>query len=72
MPRIFLLAFVFVTGVWLTAMAQKDSTAFLKLQYVEGNDTLPYRLLKPRKTADDKQYPLVIFLHGAGERGKDW
>jgi predicted peptidase len=32
---------------------------------------LPYRLLKA-KDADAKQkYPLVVFLHGAGERGTD-
>ena len=31
--------------------------------------TLPYRLLVPPTTAPDKKYPLVLFLHGAGERG---
>ncbi len=33
--------------------------------------TLPYRLLKPAKIEDGKKYPLVIFFHGAGERGTD-
>jgi predicted peptidase len=33
--------------------------------------TLPYRLLKPEKYDTTKKYPLVLFLHGAGERGKD-
>src|SRR5262245_6163212 len=32
---------------------------------------LPYRLLKPLKIDEGKRYPLVIFLHGAGERGAD-
>jgi predicted peptidase len=32
---------------------------------------LPYRLLKPEKVKPDKKYPLVLFLHGAGERGAD-
>lgn len=37
-----------------------------------GNDrTLPYRLLKPAKVEDGKRYPVVLFLHGAGERGSD-
>ena len=30
---------------------------------------LPYRLLRPAKVEDGKRYPLVVFLHGAGERG---
>ena len=33
--------------------------------------TLPYRLLTPTGTEAGKTYPLVIFLHGAGERGTD-
>lgn len=32
---------------------------------------LPYRLLSPEKPEAGKRYPLVIFLHGAGERGND-
>lgn len=30
---------------------------------------LPYRQLAPAVTQESKKYPLVIFLHGAGERG---
>lgn len=32
---------------------------------------LPYRVLKPTDPEAGKKYPLVIFLHGAGERGDD-
>lgn len=32
---------------------------------------LPYRLLKPATVEAGKMYPLVIFLHGSGERGDD-
>ena len=32
---------------------------------------LPYRLLQPLKYDAAKKYPLVILLHGAGERGDD-
>lgn len=38
---------------------------------VEGLGTLKYRLLKPAETNPNQTYPLVIFLHGAGERGDD-
>ncbi|KAA5541070.1 prolyl oligopeptidase family serine peptidase [Roseiconus nitratireducens] len=40
----------------------------------ESGATLPYRLLAPPPTSDsdvDRRYPLVLFLHGAGERGQD-
>ncbi|NLG13001.1 MAG: hypothetical protein GX561_02205 [Lentisphaerae bacterium] len=33
--------------------------------------TLNYRFLQPKNQQPGKQYPLVLFLHGAGERGED-
>lgn len=30
-----------------------------------------YRLLKPEKISHNQKYPLVVFLHGSGERGSD-
>ncbi len=32
---------------------------------------LPYRLMAPKKIEAGKRYPLVLFLHGSGERGND-
>ena len=32
-------------------------------------DTMPYRMLKPQKLKEGAKYPLVLFLHGHGERG---
>ncbi len=61
-----------ITGaIVLQVSAQKDSLAFARLQYITKTDTLPFRLLKPRKLENDKTYPLIIFLHGAGERGNN-
>ena len=33
--------------------------------------TIPYRLMSPAKVEEGKRYPVVLFLHGAGERGDD-
>ncbi len=37
----------------------------------KNEKTLLYRFLKPLKYRKNIEYPLVIFLHGAGERGED-
>ena len=34
-------------------------------------DSLPYRMIRPESMKAGKKYPLVLFLHGAGERGND-
>jgi predicted peptidase len=35
------------------------------------DEVFHYRLLKPAKLEPGKKYPLVLFMHGAGERGDD-
>ena len=37
----------------------------------DGADTLLYRYLEPATVKKGRTYPLVLFLHGAGERGND-
>jgi predicted peptidase len=47
-----------------------QSSRFSANTYVEKGDTLRYRMLYPDANKYRK-YPLVIFLHGSGERGSD-
>src|SRR4051812_12037849 len=37
----------------------------------DAGGTLSYRFFKPADLAKDGKYPLLVFLHGAGERGTD-
>lgn len=41
------------------------------VKYINNGDTLNYRILYPQDFDLSKSYPLVLFLHGAGERGDD-
>lgn len=49
----------------------QDKTLYEKHWLINGNDTLPYRLLLPKNYDASKKYPLILFLHGSGERGND-
>lgn len=44
--------------------------SFHKYAAPDGS-ALPYRLLVPSGYTADQSYPMVLFLHGAGERGTD-
>jgi predicted peptidase len=47
-------------------------SAYEKKEWVSAKgDTLRYRLLLPENYDSTKMYPLILFLHGAGERGND-
>ena len=52
----------------LAAVAQ-DS--YEKKMLIDDGDTLPYRILLPKNHDASKKYPLILFLHGSGERGNN-
>jgi len=54
----------------MTAYAQ-DFSAFQANQLIHRGDTLPYRILYPEGYDPNGSYPVLFFLHGAGERGND-
>lgn len=64
-------AFIAKSFASMSLYAQESTAYFEKHYFIEGTDTLPYRLLVPESVKRGKKYPLVIFLHGAGERGRD-
>lgn len=58
---------LFITNAKI--ISQKE--VYLKKSCVLENDTINYRLLVPNNYNENKKYPMLVFLHGAGERGND-
>lgn len=44
---------------------------YAKGEFENGKIRMPYRFLSPGQLNEGDKYPLVVFLHGAGERGTD-
>jgi predicted peptidase len=49
----------------------QDKNLYEKQLFILGEDTLRCRILTPLDFSPTRKYPLVVFLHGAGERGND-
>ncbi|GBU07504.1 phospholipase [Bacteroidales bacterium] len=61
---------LFLCLIVLQSKAQ-DKSLFEKEIFSHKGMSLPYRILYPQNYDHTKQYPLLLFLHGAGERGND-
>ena len=66
-PAVFLVMLLIVP----LSVAAQDKEAFKKEHFIKGADTLNYRILFPKDFSEEKKYPVVLFLHGAGERGNN-
>lgn len=54
-----------------TTIFSQQKQDYVREYLVEGTDTLKLRVLYPQNFNKEESYPLVVFLHGAGERGSD-
>ncbi len=66
--RIFLTVMILLQ---LVAATGQDLSLYQKKMLVSGRDSLPYRILLPESYNPAHTYPLILFLHGSGERGHD-
>lgn len=63
-----LVVFIF----YAQTLYSQELSAFEKRTYTSSTgQNLPYRILYPENYNKDLKYPVILFLHGAGERGND-
>lgn len=66
-----LLALFTLAIIFLGDVSGQDLSLYQKKWMVQNGDTLPYRILLPENYDSTVKYPVIFFLHGAGERGND-
>lgn len=66
-----LLFALIVAFLFVHATSAQDLSLYKKYTLVQNGDSIPYRILLPENFDASKKYPLLIFLHGSGERGND-
>ncbi len=64
---LFLLFTIFTFPLFAQEKCKSISEVFVSSK----NDSLPYQLLLPPTVDTAKSYPLILWLHGKGERGED-
>ena len=69
--RTFVVSLLISGATTLTAHAADSPTGFLHKVFTADNSSAKYVLFVPHSYKGDKEYPLILFLHGAGERGTD-
>ncbi len=71
--RIKTFIFLYFCSVIFVQAQSENSIAqnFEKRSHTYKETTLPYRIFVPKDYDSSKSYPLVLCLHGAGERGTD-
>lgn len=56
---------------WAQTNGDPELSSFERDIYASEKGILPYRIQEPKNFDTSKTYPLIIFLHGSGERGND-
>lgn len=72
------ISYLFVAATFIGCLTKntpglsQDKSLFEKEAFMSSSgQLLPYRILKPLNFDSTQSYPVVLFLHGAGERGDD-
>jgi predicted peptidase len=63
-----------IVFILIIAVSQTFSQVHKSMQdrsYRNGSTTVKYRLFVPANYDSSKKYPLIVTMHGVGERGSD-
>jgi len=63
--------FAVVVSITSSASALSQETGFLNRSLTIGDVVYRYQVYLPQDWTGDKAWPVILFLHGAGERGRD-
>jgi len=63
-----LLTFTFIA---VQAFGRKHETGFLNREVVAAGESFRYEVFVPQNFDPHKPWPVILFLHGSGERGDD-
>ncbi|HEV3252466.1 MAG TPA: dienelactone hydrolase family protein [Puia sp.] len=65
------IAFLFLLVVFTFGAKAQYRNLYEKKEFIQKGDTLRYRVLFPLDFRARRKYPVVLVLHGSGERGND-
>lgn len=71
LPRLCLIGMVGIMPSINKVAGQGFESLYEAKVFTHKGKTLPYRIMYPKNFNPEQKYPLVIFLHGSGERGND-
>jgi predicted peptidase len=67
----FLLLWALTLALGSAAFARKPETGFLDRTFALHGSNYKYQVFVPENYSPSKKWPIILFLHGAGERGSD-
>jgi hypothetical protein len=70
-PRYAALSLTLLALLPVSAFARKQETGFLDRAITVSGETYRYQVFVPYNWDKHKKWPVILFLHGAGERGEN-
>lgn len=71
MKKFLLFSLIMFVAAPIYAQSNIDYSLFEKKTYKKYGTELPYRIIYPEKMKRNQKYPVVLVLHGMGNRGDD-
>jgi predicted peptidase len=64
-------AIVAILGIYPSTLLAQAQTGFLDRRVTIAGRSYPYQVFVPANFSPVRRWPIILFLHGAGERGQD-